>query len=83
MKMEINNSKGRIGKLPSELREQVALRLRDGVPYVNIADWLAENGHPEINHTNIGHWFRKHYRKWAWDKMCGQVRTNVGTERRG
>lgn len=34
------SAKGKIGRLPFELRQQINLRMRDGIPDVDILEWL-------------------------------------------
>ena len=48
---------GKIASLPKVLRDQVNTKLRDGVTYAGIIDFLREDC-PDLNAENVSHWFK-------------------------
>jgi hypothetical protein len=48
---------GKIASLPKVLRDQVNVKLRDGVTYAGIIDFLREDC-PDLNAENVSHWFK-------------------------
>jgi len=69
--------KGKIGRLPRELREQVNRRLDDGERGTSIIAWLntvpevqallaAEFKDKPIGKENLSHWRKYGYKKWLW-----------------
>ena len=72
--METTEHRGqsKIGRLPVQLRRQVNLQLRDGVPYVRVIEWLKEQGVKEtFNEQNVSNWFHSEsgYRKWEREEQ--------------
>lgn len=59
-----NRLKGKIARLPYDLRNQVNLWLRDGASSQLIIQRLAEAGHPGINEVNITHWYQGGHQDW-------------------
>lgn len=55
---------GKIARLPKDIRDQVSQRLRDGEKQIRIVEWLAQIGHPGINHPCVGSWYYGGYRDW-------------------
>ena len=55
---------GKIARLPEPIRNQVNEFLDDGVEYQRITDWLAQNGFPGVNHSNISRWNQGGYQDW-------------------
>ncbi|EEF62087.1 phage protein Gp27 family protein [Pedosphaera parvula] len=55
---------GKIAGLPKDMRDQVSQRLRDGQHHIQVADWLAQNGHPDINRAAVGSWYHGGHQDW-------------------
>ena len=64
-----NSRKGKVARLPTEIRDQVNLRLRDNVAYPQIVEFLTENGFPGFNEMNISNWRHGGYREWETKQL--------------
>src|SRR4051794_37679605 len=62
----VNSSRlrGKIARLPADLRDQVNQWITDAVPFDTISQRLADLGHPGITHQNISKWKLFGYQKW-------------------
>ncbi len=61
--------KGKIARLPFDIRQALNSRVRDGQPYSRILAWLKEQGHAGIAEINLSHWVQgdgssSGYRDW-------------------
>jgi hypothetical protein len=59
---------GKIACLSKELRDQVSQRLRDGHRHGQVAEWLAENGHPGINRLAVASWYHGGHQDWLLEQ---------------
>jgi hypothetical protein len=62
-----HRGQSKIGRLPYQLRHEVNLRIRDGMPYVRIIAWLKEQGCEEVfSEQNFTNWYQSAngYGKW-------------------
>jgi Protein of unknown function (DUF3486) len=55
---------GKVARLPKEIRDQVSQRLRDGLRHGRVAEWLADNGYPDINRSAVASWFYGGHQDW-------------------
>lgn len=60
--------RGKIARLPYNIREQVNQRLRDGYTYASIAKWLQSSGY-DVSEDNVRNWHNGHgnmsgYQEW-------------------
>ena len=60
--------RGKVARLPDELRQLVNVMLRDGVPYSQIIQKLSGKGH-KLHCHNLSRWFTGGYQDW----LQGQV----------
>ena len=56
--------RGKIARLPKDLRAQLNSMLEDGAAYDDIIQWLADHGHPGVNHVNLHNWKVGGYQDW-------------------
>lgn len=59
-----NRRTGKIASLPKEIRDGVNTRLRDGVKYREIIEWLESLGHTGFNEQNVTAWFQGGHKDW-------------------
>ena len=83
--------KGKIARLPQTIREQINLRLQDGVGGKQIAEWLntlpevtglmaAEFDGQPINQINLCHWKLGGYRDWHAQQEALQAVSRFGAD---
>ena len=73
-RLEIGNArKGKIARLPKELRDQVCQRMEDGATYGSIIIWLEEQGYPGVNEQNLTNWRQGGWMEWraVQDRIAG------------
>src|SRR6266446_5229836 len=59
--------KGKIARLPKNIRDQVSSMIRDGVPYADIRSRFQESGNAEfaeITDKNFSNWKAAGYQRW-------------------
>ena len=56
--------KGKIARLPANIRNELNEMLYDGTAYNKIVAWLEEQGHPGFNEMNISRWRERGYQAW-------------------
>lgn len=56
--------KGKIARLPYEIREQINEMLRDGVPASRLNTFLMQNGFEAVNDQNWTNWRQGGYQDW-------------------
>jgi hypothetical protein len=56
--------KGKIARLPYEIREQINALIRDGAPASRLNTYLIKNGHEAVNDTNWTNWRKGGYLDW-------------------
>jgi Protein of unknown function (DUF3486) len=56
--------RGKIARLPKEIRDGINAQLQDGVVYREICGWLAEQGQPEITEGQLTSWYQGGYQDW-------------------
>lgn len=56
--------KGKVARLPFELRTQVNVMLRDGAPYAAIRGFLTGRGHNDLSDMNISNWKDGGFQDW-------------------
>ena len=61
---ERRRSRGKVGRLPTQIRETVNIMLADGVPYPAIAERLATLGYPGFTPHNISRWKLRGHQRW-------------------
>ena len=79
MNLNVHSHTGKIGRLPSEIRNQLARGLREGIPAVRLVAWL--NSLPEvqtilasdfdsrpINEQNLSKWKVRGYPDWLQEQ---------------
>jgi Protein of unknown function (DUF3486) len=66
--------KGKIARLPADIRNQLNEMLSDGLAYHNIVAWLEEHGHPGFNEMNISRWREGAYQAWLISSERGDQR---------
>src|SRR3954465_14070119 len=57
-------SRGKVGRLPIQIRETVNIMLSDGEPYHSIIERLATLGHPGFTPHNISRWKLGGHQRW-------------------
>ncbi len=62
--MSATTRKGKIARLPYEIREQLNAMLRDGSPAAQINAYLVAQGHPAIKDQNLTNWRQGGYQDW-------------------
>jgi hypothetical protein len=67
---------GKIANLPDDLREWVSNQILDEVPYDEILDTLAAEGHADINDQNITNWKSGGYLEWLKARNVREERTS-------
>ncbi|EEF58476.1 phage protein Gp27 family protein [Pedosphaera parvula] len=65
--------KGKIARLPKELREEVNQMLEDGVTYPKIVEHLSSQGHKDIQEKNISRWYQGGFQDWLKDQKQMEV----------
>jgi hypothetical protein len=55
--------RGKVARLPHQVRELLNLMLRDGVPYADITTKIAEHGYT-LNADNLSRWHSGGYQTW-------------------
>ncbi len=60
---------GKIARLPDQHRQTINQMLRDGVPYADIINKLAEAGH-QLNEDNLSRWHAGGYQEWLEEQTC-------------
>lgn len=70
-----HRGQSKIGRLPYQLRHEVNLRIRDGMPYSRIIAWLKEQGCEEVfSEQNFTNWYQSAngYGKWEREqtRLC-------------
>jgi len=61
--------KGKVARLPTQIRDQVNLRLRDNVAYPKIIEFLDDNGCRGFNEMNISNWRNGGYKEWETKQL--------------
>jgi Protein of unknown function (DUF3486) len=56
--------RGKIARLPKEVRDEVNRQLQDGVAYRKICQWLGEHGHEGVTEAQFPRWYKGGYRDW-------------------
>jgi Bacteriophage Mu, Gp27 len=56
--------RGKIARLPKEIRDQINQKLQNGEKYADICRWLAEQGHGEISEPQMSLWYQGGYADW-------------------
>jgi len=54
----ITRRRGKIARLPNELREEVNRLIQANTTSAKIIEFLTQRGHPGINEVNISHWIK-------------------------
>ncbi len=62
-------ARGKIGRLPQEMRERLNLLIRDNKTAEEILAFLAENGIEGVTPQNISTWKRFGYEKWERNQV--------------
>lgn len=75
--------KGKVARLPYEIREQINAMLRDGLPASRLNTFLIENGHEAVNDQNWTNWRQGGYQDWLQEQdYLDSVRNKHETIRR-
>jgi hypothetical protein len=56
--------RGRIARLPKDVRDVVNKKLQDGVVYREIAEWLVSQGHADMAEHHVQVWYQGGYADW-------------------
>jgi hypothetical protein len=56
--------KGKVARLPANIRNQLNEMLYDGFPAPDLIAWLDQQGHPGFNEMNISRWRERGYQAW-------------------
>lgn len=57
-------AKGKIGRLPVNVRNRINEMMRDGRPYEEIISFAAEHGEPNLKPQNVTAWKEYGYQEW-------------------
>ncbi len=75
--------KGKIARLPYEIREQVNQLIRDGAPASRLNSFLIQNGQEAVNDQNWTNWRQGGYQDWLKEQShLDNVRAEYETVRR-
>lgn len=81
--MSATTRKGKIARLPYEIREQLNAMLRDGAPAATLNAYLVAKGHPAVNDQNWTNWRQGGYQDWLKEqKHLDAIRDKHETIRR-
>jgi hypothetical protein len=88
MKINTRVHNGKIGRLPKEIRDQLAIGIREGIPGIRLVAWL--NRHPAvqallasdfggrpINEQNLSKWKARGYPDWLQEQAFVQATLNI------
>ena len=59
-----NRRKGKVARLPIDLKIEVNKQLRDGITYGDIIQFLEGKGHTGFNDENISAWYKGGHQDW-------------------
>jgi Protein of unknown function (DUF3486) len=61
--------RGKVARLPEEVRQVVNQMMRDGKPYAEIVSHLTSVGQPGIVERNLSRWFRGGFQDWLREQQ--------------